>query len=343
MNEAINNGTKQNCRIDWLDLAKGIGILCVVFGHTQIPYFSEFFIYPFHVPLFFILSGFCFKIKENETFLIFLINKVKTLLVPYTFFSFIWIIYECVNKAINDGINVRFVLAEFYMYLKQDHLHAIWFITCIFVLKLIAYFIVKYCNYKNPILVLVAMGFVVLTIIYKAYVDIQLPWNVEIVLPAMPFFLSGYLLKQNKKLFDIAFNFKYVLLYFLTYISIGAINFIVFDGNNIDMYSGRYGNIFLFYIAAILGSAFVIGLSIKLSKICFVNYIGKNSLIIFSLHQIVFYIVRDIFNNVTNTIMFLLVELSCFVVSISVCCLFNELIKKTHLAFFINGCKVREE
>ena len=40
----------QKSRIDWLDFAKGIGILCVVFGHTQIPYISEYLIRPFHVP-----------------------------------------------------------------------------------------------------------------------------------------------------------------------------------------------------------------------------------------------------------------------------------------------------
>ena len=52
-------------RINYIDLAKGIAILCVIIGHT----FSAYdqgnilvqFIYSFHMPLFFILSGWFVK------------------------------------------------------------------------------------------------------------------------------------------------------------------------------------------------------------------------------------------------------------------------------------------
>lgn len=89
----------QKSRIDWLDFAKGIGILCVVFGHTQIPYISEYLIRPFHVPLFFFLSGFCFAVKKYN-FKEFLSKKIKSLLMPYIFFSLIWIVYETINETI---------------------------------------------------------------------------------------------------------------------------------------------------------------------------------------------------------------------------------------------------
>jgi|GEM_PF-1320458 len=58
-------------RVQWVDWAKGIGILLVVVGHTpaleQSPLF--YLIYCFHIPLFFILSGVLQKpLGENVSF-----------------------------------------------------------------------------------------------------------------------------------------------------------------------------------------------------------------------------------------------------------------------------------
>ncbi|WP_270224197.1 acyltransferase family protein [Lactiplantibacillus pentosus] len=48
-------------RIEWIDIAKGIAILAVVVGHTLGPYNGQLFgslIFAFHMPIFFMLSGY---------------------------------------------------------------------------------------------------------------------------------------------------------------------------------------------------------------------------------------------------------------------------------------------
>ena len=45
-----------NNRIKWVDIAKGIGIILVIVGHTIALEYSAP-IYTFHMPLFFFLSG----------------------------------------------------------------------------------------------------------------------------------------------------------------------------------------------------------------------------------------------------------------------------------------------
>lgn len=50
-----------NKRLDWVDAAKGIGILLVVMAHVPIPDSFKQFIYSFHMPLFFLLSGMMFR------------------------------------------------------------------------------------------------------------------------------------------------------------------------------------------------------------------------------------------------------------------------------------------
>ncbi|MGN0524124.1 MAG: acyltransferase family protein [Eubacterium sp.] len=89
-----NKTAKINCstedvvakRIEWIDIAKGIGIILVVTAHTQMPSYSLFdgnnnilrlLIYSFHMPLFFFLSGMCFK-TDGITFKEFLTKKIKT-------------------------------------------------------------------------------------------------------------------------------------------------------------------------------------------------------------------------------------------------------------------------
>ena len=338
-NQQTNRQIGNKQRVEWIDLAKGIGIICVVFGHTVIPYIPAYIIYPFHVPLFFMLSGFCFRKKENESFGDFVLKKIKSLLVPYAFFSLIWIIYESIVYTINNGFSFSFLINETVLYIKQDHLHAIWFITCIFLVELLAYFIVFVCKDKNYLLILSASLFVLLTYFYKTFIDVRLFWNAEIVLPAMPFFLFGYVVKRQKGLFEKLTNWKLIPAYFVLYVVIGFLN-IKFTGQSVDMYSNSYGNILLFYFAALLGTFFVVSISKAINKIGFINYIGKNSLIIFSLHQIVMKICRECISGIElSSLQYVFSEFLIFIIAILITVLFNEVVRRTPLVWLINGCK----
>ena len=79
-------------RINYTDIAKGIGIILVIFGHTLrgVPGLVNF-IYSFHVPLFFVISGFFYSPSKNDNTKLFILKKVKTLLIP--FFSFYLLSY----------------------------------------------------------------------------------------------------------------------------------------------------------------------------------------------------------------------------------------------------------
>lgn len=71
-------------RIEWLDMTKGAGILLVVTGHiTQCPALAHG-IYLFHMPLFFVLSGYLYRPTATSALLK---RRFKSLLIPY--FSFL--------------------------------------------------------------------------------------------------------------------------------------------------------------------------------------------------------------------------------------------------------------
>ena len=91
-----------------LDNAKAIGIFLVVFAHVMSTSTITNYIYLFHMPLFFFISGKTMAIKEAEMPCIkFLIRKFKTICVPYFSFSLIFYIYwYIVERNIRDKINI---------------------------------------------------------------------------------------------------------------------------------------------------------------------------------------------------------------------------------------------
>lgn len=78
-------------RNETIDLIKGLGILAVVLGHSAFPLKS--YIYLFHMPIFFMASGYCFNIKNSATPATlgqYAGKKVKGLYVPYVLFNAIF-------------------------------------------------------------------------------------------------------------------------------------------------------------------------------------------------------------------------------------------------------------
>ncbi|MBY0579675.1 MAG: acyltransferase family protein [Burkholderiales bacterium] len=89
-------------RWDWVDVAKGIGIILVVYGHVARGLFHagiyqdqtsfdliDKIIYSFHMPLFFFLSGiFCISSFEKRGMKL-VFNKIDTVFYPYILWSLI--------------------------------------------------------------------------------------------------------------------------------------------------------------------------------------------------------------------------------------------------------------
>lgn len=77
---------------DVITLTKGIGIFLVVLAHalpTDCLAFNV--IYVFHMPLFFMMSGYCFKEKYLSNAKQFVMRKIKGIYVPFVVFSLIFL------------------------------------------------------------------------------------------------------------------------------------------------------------------------------------------------------------------------------------------------------------
>lgn len=91
-------------RIDWIDIAKGIVIILVIISHTvEFGSFTRNFIFSFHMPCFFILSGYTHKIAKNYSELSIRLKKyIKALILPSLFISCVVILIQWLSNDNNS-------------------------------------------------------------------------------------------------------------------------------------------------------------------------------------------------------------------------------------------------
>ena len=136
----------------WVDYAKGIGIILVVYGHVARGVFNagvpmdegryvlvDSIIYSFHMPLFFFLSGLFFYdslMKRGKTGLI--VNKVDTIVYPFLLWSLLQGMFEVVlSDYTNGSVTVSQVLSS----LVWSPRAQFWFLYALFLVFVVCSFI----------------------------------------------------------------------------------------------------------------------------------------------------------------------------------------------------------
>lgn len=157
-------------KLEYLDIAKGIGILLVVFGHALTEKYataSSFWfvlrmaVYFTHMSIFFIISGFLFEYKKDsyskKSFGQFFTKKATVYLVPYVFFSvLILLIFRLASLVgiggIFDNVNILSSnwLDNLLMIITFEHHpdNHLWFIYVMFVVLMIGFWIknFRFCH-----------------------------------------------------------------------------------------------------------------------------------------------------------------------------------------------------
>lgn len=98
-----------NLRVRWIDMVKGFGIFLMVIGHASgLPENIKLWIYGFHMPLFFILSGYTYGMFDEKKFknkgLYFIVKqKTKSYLKPYFILFFINLTIQTLFELLKYG------------------------------------------------------------------------------------------------------------------------------------------------------------------------------------------------------------------------------------------------
>ena len=113
-------------RVEYLDYVRGMAILLVVLGHMyNVEDPIRILIYSFHMPLFFIISGFFAK---NDIGLLELIKKkFKVLMIPYFAFGGVIMLIMYATNGFDEEFAIY--IRHFITGVGRD---ALWFLVCLF-------------------------------------------------------------------------------------------------------------------------------------------------------------------------------------------------------------------
>jgi acyltransferase len=288
-------------RIEWIDVCKGMGIFLVVLGHTMIDGTARSYIYSFHMPLFFFISGYLFSTKKYATFKEFLVSKAKTLLIPYISFSIIALI--ALKILVHQSIDVTSFIKAFVMSKRNEIYYndPLWFLTALFTIEVIYYLFDKYVKRRYVVMTVAILVSYYSFLIFNPLAGTHvLPWSLDQSLYYLIYFGIGYFIKTTIPQKN---NVKksYVLIS-------GAVMHIYIVCNSTDVFNmwnviTVYGvlpdsaNVYLYDILTTLCAiSFWIYASGYLSFMKPITYMGKNSLIILALHICVgFNLVHQLF------------------------------------------------
>lgn len=268
---------------DFLDAMKGMGIILVVLGHVSLIEPLNTVIYAFHMPLFFFISGFLFFFSRKEHFVI---RRLKSLLTPYLIFSLLtfcyWAFLERGMRG-QTGIPVFTPLLNIFTGQGGNDGYAfnvvMWFIPCMLMTQLVFYLAERFIKSRfflaALIVLLSAAGY-----LYSLFSPFRLPWCLDAMTMALPFYALGYILAGKGMLCSISKGKAAALsaVFLAILIPLALIN------GKADMNNNIYQNYFLFYVAAACGIAFIWMIS-QLCRFRWLKYLGNASIIIMCIHE----------------------------------------------------------
>lgn len=283
----MQNAALKNERIIWIDVAKGLGMILVVIGHSRPPEWLKEVIFSFHMPLFFFLSGLVYKAKSTSVSIKRRIMKDgKSLVIPYVITVFVIGVFLLVIQAqgrkgyydslLDLGRSALFGSGANYNEIKK--IGEIWFLLAMFWSRRFMDGVYSFNSaYIRP--VLVAIG-VALSIVLASK-RIWLATNIDIAFIALLFMYCGSLLQKEEELIN---NYFFLCLMIFVY-------YLAHHYSRLEMANRNYYHLwFLSLPGAIAMSIIVSKISMVLSKIkgvcSFLAYVGKHSLLFLCIHSL---------------------------------------------------------
>lgn len=276
------------------------------------------FIYSFHMPLFFILSGYVAKEQLfQKPFVSYLGKLAVSRLIPYLFFSFlliiptIWTTDNTVGLDLNTTQGyvkgIAFTLFAGFPFFNIPT----WFLICLFVVELIHFYVSPHLT-SNKRVLLIALGFYI--------AGATLAWNAPLLNPmnalsphgmlypyfmsleaitAYAFFLMGVWLRRVKILqlklpayqCCAAALAGLAIVYFTFDLNKGM--FTVPNYDAVILVASSHGNLILFPLTALIGSMAIILLAKISTERRFLVGLGQNAIIIFGLNGIFYHLIND--------------------------------------------------
>lgn len=292
-NSANQRPSTDGRRIGYLDALKGIGIFLIVLGHvTRYEPLIEF-LYSFHVPVFFIISGAFFK---SRPFADFVRRRLKALLIPYLVFATLstlyWLVIE--RRFRDDFTSPLSVVANVFFMSGGSEAYsqnaALWFLPALFVAEIIFYWMhtaTVHCPKVRFALPAVTYLFGMAIAGTMNYVGTRLPFMLDVALLAAAWYSLGFCLKpllldslpqKRGQISRIAWLFACCVIGVVLWLLVGLTDVAVNYGDYV------FSSSIMPAVTGMLGFCFALFMSLALEgrAIC---WLGRRSLGVMCIHE----------------------------------------------------------
>lgn len=261
-------------RLDYLDIAKCIGIILVIWRHSinnsmdQLPFLTSI-IKSFFMPLFFFLSGYLYKLKPTKDYLY---SKAKTLLVPLILVY----LYNFYTNLLMSGLQIN------HNYVRSG---GYWFIESLLYVSILYHFfnvfLIKTKYVKNEIVDYVMFGCsIVISAVALLYCYLYggAP-SINSAAVACGFFSFGHIYRKTELKIKEKVSINRLMYLVIGIVLLVATFFISQEIEDISMAFNKCTNPIAFVICAILGSIGTLYISKAINHSKILCFFGKNTLV----------------------------------------------------------------
>lgn len=292
-------------RLDFPDIAKGLGIIFVLFSHSCGFLLFGNAIVAFYMPMFFFLSGYVYKpgrsVSENIR------RRLKQLLIPYAGFTLLLyaehiavavVKHELTREAVvMPLLGALYSRAFLYADLSGKNIefflisnNPMWFITAMAAASVIFYILAERSISSRQVMIAAVAVLSAVTAVFT-YCPILMPWSLDTASACALFMLAGawlgsrnYFGDENKGRFPLVFVCLAALVYGVLCEAAKPINLSLRDYG----YEGIVGAVW-FLAAAFAGTIIFLWLCRYLEKFRFSKVfiaVGKHTFTIMCLHMV---------------------------------------------------------
>lgn len=291
-----------------IDVARGIAIILMVYGHCIRGGYIHNFIYLFHMAIFIFISGYLFKNKiffDVRDLIVYLKNKIKKLYLFYLKYEVLFFILTnfffmigFYNNTFEYGSKIIYPISSISYFIKQLFLivlgmgrepfcGAFWFIISL-IFIIFGYSIIKYVSNRQKIMNSKVCEKTAITICFIIGCFMQKYMNIPRVSPAFTLMLI-YDLGNEAYIHRFKIKFNNYIFTIISFISLIFLN----NYGYISMNNNDFSNPIYFIVCSTLGiylvlsvSKLIVSKTKYLSK--FLEYLGKITLLIMAWHFIGF-------------------------------------------------------
>ncbi len=280
-------------RENWIDVAKGIGMLMIIVGHVSTSLEGRWtfdWVYGVHVMIFFLLSGYTFKVRPLTKE--YINKRFSRLMIPYFMtclavmamdiwnsrcLSHDWTISGVTHIIGDDLIRSFFASGTVRALGTLDipiRIGAVWFLPALFFATLIVQIVlqkVKKTEHQGLLLCAIAV------LAYLTRDFFWLPFSIQSGMAGSVFVWIGYLFKEKQVETRLKWyhNLTAGLVYVWAYLKGLAL---------VRLVAADAADLFISVLAGLCGCLIIGSISKKIEKSAVLSHIGKNSLTVLCVH-----------------------------------------------------------